>query len=118
VSKSCPFIDGNKRTGLAAAYAYMHKNNYKIVLPFSAVRFSVLIAQDKKDINEITKWIRSLSAKNDKTYDNKFFKYLVKPAAELLNMYQTGSKEKADGILAEPQKTAFAVAGGCFLSSS
>ena len=94
-----PFIDGNKRTGLAAAYAYMHKNNYNIMLPFNAVRFSVLIAQDKKDIHQISNWIRSISAKDDKIFDKKFEKQVVKPSRKLIDIYHSGSKDKAKRIL-------------------
>jgi len=96
-----PFIDGNKRTALATAYAFMHKNDYRIVLPFSAVRFSVLVAQDKKDIDEITKWVRRLSAKGDMAFNHKFIQYLVKPARRLLHLYNTGQNEKAEAILGD-----------------
>lgn len=96
-----PFIDGNKRTGLAVAYAYMHKHDYKIVLPFNAVRFSVLVAQDKKDISEITKWVRKLSAKQDATYIQKLEKHLVGPAQMVLGLYESNQREKAERILGD-----------------
>lgn len=96
-----PFIDGNKRTALVTAYAYMHKNEYKIVLPFSSVRFSVLVAQDRKNIDEITKWVRSLSAKKDTAYHRKLLKNLVMPARMLVSLYRHGQDEKTEEILSD-----------------
>ena len=74
-----PFIDGNKRSGLHTAHLYMYVNGYTLVIPVSAVRFSVLVAQDKKDLHEITKWIRKLSAGGSKQFHYKMFRYFLLP---------------------------------------
>ena len=79
-----PFIDGNKRSGLHTAHLYMYVNGYTLVIPVSAVRFSVLVAQDEKDLDEITKWIRKLSAKGSKQFHYKMFRYFLLPLVGLL----------------------------------
>ena len=79
----------------------MHKNNFRIILPFSAVRFSVLVAQDKKNIDEITKWVRNLSTKHDTIYHRKLLKYLIKPARKLLHLYNRGRDAEAEAILGD-----------------
>lgn len=68
-----PFFDGNKRTALLATMAYLELNGYTMVLPLSAVRFTVNIARCEKNdpeetrklIQKIAKWIKKLSAKNN-----------------------------------------------------
>lgn len=68
-----PFFDGNKRTALLATMAYLELNGYTMVLPLSAVRFTVNIARCEKNdpdetrklIQKIAKWIKKLSAKSD-----------------------------------------------------
>ena len=67
-----PFYDGNKRTALLATIAYLQLNGYMMVVPLSAVRFTVDIAKTKENdpesntklIRKISKWIKKLSAKN------------------------------------------------------
>jgi death on curing protein len=44
-----PFFDGNKRTGLLVASYYMYRNKLMLVIPVWAVRFSVLVADKKKN---------------------------------------------------------------------
>lgn len=68
-----PFYDGNKRTALLAVIAYLELNGYTMVVPLSAVRFTVKIAKTMKNepddtaklIRKIGKWIAKLSAKNE-----------------------------------------------------
>lgn len=68
-----PFYDGNKRTALLATLAYLALNGYTMVIPLSAVRFTVKIARNEKNdpdnttklIHKIAKWIKKLSAKDD-----------------------------------------------------
>lgn len=65
-----PFVDGNKRTALVAVSAYLDINGYILVIPLSAVRFTVLVAKNtktdarsnKKLIKKIAKWIKKYSA--------------------------------------------------------
>jgi death on curing protein len=91
-----PFIDGNKRTGLAVVITYMHKNDYYTILPLSAVRFSVLIAQDKRDIRQITNWIRSISDNDYEKFNNKSLKPTLNQYQKLRQMYQSGSSKDKD----------------------
>ena len=78
------FIDGNKRSGLHAAHLYMYVNGYTLVILVSAVRFSVLVAQDEKDLDEITQWIRKLSVKGSKQFHYKMFRYFLLQLIRLL----------------------------------
>ena len=66
-----PFIDGNKRTALMAATAYLHNNGYTLGTPPSVVDF-VLKAAGSKDndaesterlIESIASWLKSMSTK-------------------------------------------------------
>jgi death-on-curing protein len=71
-----PFYDGNKRTALLSTIAYLELNGYTMIVPISAVRFTVKIAKnDKNDsdstaklIRQIAKWIKKLSARSDKPH--------------------------------------------------
>lgn len=68
-----PFADGNKRTALLATSIYLDINGYHLIVPLSAVRFTVEIAKNKKTdtksnaklMGKITKWIRKHSASKD-----------------------------------------------------
>lgn len=65
------FSDLNKRTALIATRTYMRINGYVFLVPISAVRFSVKVADDQntdddytqKLIRRIAKWISKYSAK-------------------------------------------------------
>lgn len=65
-----PFADGNKRTALLAARVYLDVNGYRLILPLSAVRFSVEIAMVKGNdpatiqrlLVRTAHWIRNHSA--------------------------------------------------------
>ncbi len=98
-----PFIDGNKRSGLHAAHLYMHVNGYTLVIPVSAVRFSVLVAQDEKDLDEITQWIRKLSAKGRRELAYKTILYFLLPLFKplILSIFsQKKSNKTIEGWLA------------------
>lgn len=80
-----PFIDGNKRTALIAAYTYMALNGYFMVVPFSAVRFSVLIAKDDTiNLDDIARWLKKLTARNRLIYHWKIWRYTLLPILGLL----------------------------------
>ncbi len=51
-----PFYDGNKRTALLAAIAYLELNGYKMIVPLSAVRFTVNIAKTTKNDRKVTQY--------------------------------------------------------------
>jgi len=66
-----PFADGNKRTGLVATRAYLDVNGYTLILPLSAVRFSVEMANEEENdpetiqqlLTRAAHWIRGHSAR-------------------------------------------------------
>lgn len=89
-----PFVDGNKRTGLAVAHTYMYKNNHYLVTPFSSARFTVLIAQKQKNFEAIREWIRTHTAHNYDEYVTKFRKDIKDPAQEVLSLYKSGYADK------------------------
>ncbi len=88
-----PFYDGNKRTALLAAIAYLELNGYKMIVPLSAVRFTVNIAKTTKNdtesnailIKKISKWMKKLSAKNgSRVVTWKAIFYVALPMVSLL----------------------------------
>lgn len=92
-----PFTDGNKRTALAAISVYLEVNGYYLMLPYSAVRFSVEIARiratdsdtNRKLLYRIAKWIQTHSARKGTTAFNwKFFLYLEFPANFCVLLYR------------------------------
>lgn len=76
-----PFIDGNKRTGLLAAFSFLYRNGYYLVIPLSAVKFTVKIADTQgldqettvRLIKEISSWLQKRSARNA----NEFFGLII-----------------------------------------
>jgi len=91
-----PFYDGNKRTALLAVIAYLELNGYSMVLPLSAVSFSVKIAKiqendpetNAKLILKIAKWINKLSAKtNSNTIRWKSFIHFILPLIGVLAIF-------------------------------
>lgn len=68
-----PFTDGNKRTALVAVSAYLAINGYLLIVPLSAVRYTVNIAKNQKTdaksnaklVKSIAKWIKKHSAPKD-----------------------------------------------------
>lgn len=68
-----PFTDGNKRTALVAVSVYLDINGYVLYVPLSAVRYTVLIARNRKTdqesinelIDDITNWIWTYAAQKD-----------------------------------------------------
>jgi death-on-curing protein len=85
-----PFFDGNKRTGLAVACSYMRKNSYYLVLPISAIRFSVLIANKEKTFEDIKKWVKKHTGRNVVEYYSKFRRYRIDPSKKVLKMLRSG----------------------------
>jgi death-on-curing protein len=89
-----PFVDGNKRTGLVVAHMYMHKNNHYLVTPFDSARFTVLVAQKKKNFEEIRQWVKIHTAHNHHEYTTKYRKYVKEPAKEVIALYNTKQVDK------------------------
>ena len=93
--KEHTFYDGNKRTSLLAAAVYMRKNGYYLVIPLNAVRYTILIAQEKKNLYQITNWVRSHSAKSKKSYQNKVNKYIQEPTRKVIWMLENDREKQA-----------------------
>jgi death on curing protein len=91
-----PFVDGNKRTALVAAQTYMNKNNYVLVTPYSSIRFTVLIAQKKKDHEDIREWVQTHSThrNNSDEYATKIKKYIIEPTEVILSLYRSEEPAK------------------------
>jgi death on curing protein len=57
--RNYPFVDGNKRTGFAAAALLVRLNGYKLIVTNEEViKFVVEVAQSEHSINEIADWLR------------------------------------------------------------
>lgn len=84
-----PFYDGNKRTALLATIAYLELNGYMMIVPLSAVRFTVEIAKNQKNdpdstaklIKNIARWVKKLSVKNNSrlSFSLKLIRYFLLP---------------------------------------
>ncbi|MEM3170736.1 MAG: type II toxin-antitoxin system death-on-curing family toxin [Candidatus Nitrosotenuis sp.] len=105
-----PFYDGNKRTGLLAAISYLEINGYFLVIPISAVRYTVQIAKnDRTDpkstmklIKKIAKWLKKHSAKpQSKLYFWKELWYFIAPIYGLLLFDKLGLAKTAKKALDE-----------------
>ena len=54
-----PFVDGNKRTGFAAAALFVLLNGYRLtVTNDEAIKFVLETARSKHSIDEIADWLR------------------------------------------------------------
>jgi death-on-curing family protein len=104
IIRSQAFNNGNKRTALAAAHQYMYDNGYAMIIPFQAVKFSVIILVCNR-INEecIAKWIRqhSCSVENIQEYYSKLEEYVLKPAKMIDNLRKSGQHEKVNSIISD-----------------
>ena len=89
------FYDGNKRTSLLAAAVYMRKNGYYLVIPLNAVRYTVLIAQKKRNLSQITNWVKNHSAKGRKSYQNKVNKFIKEPTRKVIWMLENNREKQA-----------------------
>lgn len=82
-----PFTDGNKRTALAATYAFLSHEGYQMVIPLNILRYVVNIANnDSRDeesvdklIKKIANWLEKRTATSQKEYDGMFKRYLYVP---------------------------------------
>jgi death-on-curing protein len=96
-----PFIDGNKRTALASIQEYLLEKNIVFVIPLSAVRFAVKVAQENRldqDIIEnlitnISGWLKYRSASfNDARQLKKIYEYDIKLIKKIAKI----AKERKD----------------------
>jgi len=85
------FTDGNKRTGLTAAYTLLYINNYYLAIPIDAVRFTVDVASNldndsestEKLIKEISLWLEKYTSTDIGEFAHKVWKYSLWPTIKL-----------------------------------
>jgi death on curing protein len=94
-----PFYDGNKRTSLIIANVFMRKNGYYLVIPLSAVRYSILVAQKKRNLGQITKWVKKHSAKTTESYIQKRSKFLINPVTKIIWLLENDNEKKGYRLL-------------------
>ena len=59
LNRNHPFIDGNKRTGIAAAALFLRMNGYRLVASnIDLVKFTQEVAQSLHPIEEIVIWLQ------------------------------------------------------------
>ena len=61
---SHPFIDGNKRTGMTAAFVFLENNGYKATAKEGEIeRFALRIIHDRLELQKIAEWLKRNSKK-------------------------------------------------------
>ena len=59
-----PFSDGNKRTSITVAAAFLGRNGYEVILPIEeAESFIIAVAQKQKTTSEVAAWLKKHSRK-------------------------------------------------------
>lgn len=59
-----PFLDGNKRTGMACGLTFLELNNYKLIVKDGEIEdFAVKVVIDKLELKDIANWLEKNSQK-------------------------------------------------------
>jgi len=59
-----PFVDGNKRTGMAATSVFIENNGYKIeVVEGGVEKFAIAIIKNRIELEDIAQWFKENSRK-------------------------------------------------------
>lgn len=59
-----PFVDGNKRTGVAAASVFLAQNEYEIIAEEGEIeKFALSIVNEKLEIADIAQWLETHAKK-------------------------------------------------------
>lgn len=62
-----PFVDGNKRTGIAAAALFLRQNSYRLTATNEELEeFTLLVAESRPGISEIAAWLKTHTAPEDR----------------------------------------------------
>lgn len=93
------FYDGNKRTSLVVARIFMRMNGYYLVIPLSAVRYSVLVARKKRTYQQIRRWIKKHSTKTHKSYIKKRDRFLITPVQRIIDLLETDREKEGYELL-------------------
>jgi len=57
-----PFVDGNKRTGIAAAALFLRTNGYRLVVEnLDLERFTFQVAQSQLEVGQMAEWFQAYS---------------------------------------------------------
>jgi death-on-curing protein len=55
-----PFVDGNKRTGIAAAALFLRQNGYRLTATNPELEaFTLAVATQRQDIAKLTAWLQT-----------------------------------------------------------
>ena len=85
------FTDGNKRTGLTAAFTLLYANDYYLAIPIDAVRFTVSISSNTDNdtesienlIKEIANWLQQHTSNDIGEFGRRVWKYSLWPTIKL-----------------------------------
>lgn len=85
------FTDGNKRTGLTAAFTLLYINEYYLAIPIDAVRFTVSVSSNidndpestEKLIKEIASWLRQYTSNDISEFGSRVWKHSLWPTIKL-----------------------------------
>jgi death-on-curing protein len=96
------FNDGNKRTGLLAAFVYLQANDHYLAIPLDAVRFTVEIAENTNQepeataslVQEIANWLEMRTGKNSIEFSAKALKFVIFPIFKFLLLNTFGFKKR------------------------
>lgn len=59
-----PFVDGNKRTAMAAADVFLQMNGYRIAVPTGGVEnFALSVIEKRLSLEDIAEWLKKNSKK-------------------------------------------------------
>ena len=62
-----PFVDGNKRTGIAAAALFLRQNGYRLTATNEELEeFPLLVAESRPGVAEIAAWLQTHTAPEDR----------------------------------------------------
>lgn len=97
------FTDGNKRTGLTAAFTLLYVNDYYLAIPIDAVRFTVNVASNieneqedtQKLVKEIADWLQKYSSREIGEFASKVWQYSLWPTMKLVILDFIGCKKYA-----------------------
>ncbi len=60
-----PFVDGNKRTAMAAADVFLQRNGFRITVSKGGVEaFALSVISEKLDLESIASWLKKNSKRN------------------------------------------------------
>lgn len=102
-----PFRDGNKRTAVLVAFAFLQLNGYHLVLPLDTVKFLACIAregastEDENDalIDRIAVWLEKHAAADTELLREKITEYIVTPVSNLADLDEKDATDRLNDWL-------------------